>query len=949
MIFISHSSRDNHRALRLHEWLRAQGYGDVFLDIDGRQGLVPGQSWQDALKRAGENCQAVIVMVSPDWASSRWCLTEFLLANQLGKRIFPVLIAPTDFKDIPVELVANFQFADISSPALEADGLERLACGLRQAGLDPSHFTWPPPDAPRRVPYRGLEALEETDAAVFFGRDSAITRGIDTLRRIRDGAPERLVAILGASGAGKSSFLRAGLLARLQRDRDNFLCLPVLRPEQTAMTGPHGLRQCLFAALGKRDLKSVDAALSGGPKCVADLLASLAASRARDGKPPPSLVLPIDQGEELFAPGQSEGAAFLAILATLLDPGIGVIALMAIRSDSFELLQNAPQLSGLPRLPFDLPPMAPGAFKDVIEGPARLMTPPLRIDPDLTELLMQELGETDALPLLAFALSRLVDLGAGDGRLDVADYVENIGGLAGAIEGAVEAAFRAALADPALPNTRAELESRAHDAFVPWLVQVDSSARSAKRAVARLDDLPLAARPIIPHFVEQRLLVSSLRDDAVCVEVAHEAILRHWPRLEQWIAEETDRLRALDAAVRAAVDWAAHEAEPDADAWLLHRGSRLAEAERMASQPAYGAKLGTLGRLYLDACRKAARRAARLRRTLLGAVSAAGLAIVVGSLAYVFEFEIDHAWTRWTKSKPLTAGELAALADGQVFRECTEDFVCPDMVVIPAGAFVMGSPDSEADRAEREGPQRMVTFARSFAVSRFEITFAAWSQCVAQTDQRALVRAGREGRPRVGCAPVSNSGFSKGLSADKAAQLPAINLSWDDAKAYVAWLNEMVHGTPDGPYRLLTEAEWEYAARAGSIAAYPWGDAATEICAQANLMTAATKERYPWFIGDPAACEDGYVESAPAGSYPPNAFGLFDMNGNVWEWVEDCYVPYAAAPDDGSAVPSNACDVRVLRGGSWLMGPSGIRSAYRGRFEPVNLDNNTGFRIARTL
>lgn len=242
-IFISHSGRNNEQAVRLRDWLRADGWGDSVLDLDPQHGLAPGQRWQEELKKAGERCSAVVVVVSPDWLASKWCQVEFLLASQLGKRIFGVIVAPTPFAELPVELTAHYQLVDISDETTIPEGLERLRFGLQRAGLHPKDFPWPPPNEPDRAPYRGLRTMEQADAAIFFGREAPIIKGLDTLRRMRDGTPERTLVILGASGAGKSSFLRAGLLARLDRDEEHFLALPTVRPEPAVLTGPQGLLQ----------------------------------------------------------------------------------------------------------------------------------------------------------------------------------------------------------------------------------------------------------------------------------------------------------------------------------------------------------------------------------------------------------------------------------------------------------------------------------------------------------------------------------------------------------------------------------------------------------------------------------------------------------------------------------------------------------------------------------
>ncbi len=236
---------------------------------------------------------------------------------------------------------------------------------------------------------------------------------------------------------------------------------------------------------------------------------------------------------------------------------------------------------------------------------------------------------------------------------------------------------------------------------------------------------------------------------------------------------------------------------------------------------------------------------------------------------------------------------------GKEFQDC--DF-CPQMVVVPAGSFAMGG--------ESEGPRHRVTIRRQFAVSKYEITFAEWDACV---------QAGGCGGHRAG-----DRNWGRG-------QRPAIYVSWRDARSYVRWLRKFL----GQPYRLLSEAEWEYASRAGTRTAYPWGAAAGRD--RANCKGCGSR----W---------DGR-KTAPAGTYRPNAFGLHDMHGNVREWVQDCWhVSYRGAPADGSAWTERAdCNKRVLRGGSWNDIPWDMRSARRmsGRWKDRN--SKTGFRIALTL
>jgi formylglycine-generating enzyme required for sulfatase activity len=238
---------------------------------------------------------------------------------------------------------------------------------------------------------------------------------------------------------------------------------------------------------------------------------------------------------------------------------------------------------------------------------------------------------------------------------------------------------------------------------------------------------------------------------------------------------------------------------------------------------------------------------------------------------------------------------------GQSFRDCAND-VCPEMVVIPAGSFVMGSPASEPGRYDNEGPQRTVSIAR-FAVGKYDITFDQWAACV-------------NGEGCTSNPNPSDNGWGRG-------NRPVINVSWNDAQEYVRWLSQRTGHT----YRLLTEAEWEYAARAGTTTAYYTGDSIS--AQQASFNSSSTR---------------------PVGSYAPNNFGLYDMAGNVWQWVQDCYADsYVGHASDGSAFETGNCSDRVIRGGSWNYFPQVLRSAFRFRFSPSFRYFFLGFRLARTV
>jgi WD40 repeat protein/Tfp pilus assembly protein PilF len=646
-IFISHSSVNNAAALAVAQWLGDSGWAEHFLDITPARGLAPGERWQEALKSAADRCEAVLFLISPAWQASRWCLAEFLLAKQLGKSVFGVVVDETQLEELPREMTAEWQLCDLmrgtarrsfrvsqepivpeTEVSFAEDGLARLRIGLQRAGLDPVSFPWPPHSDPNRAPYRGLKALEPEDAAIFFGREAAIVRGLDALRGVRDRGVERLFVILGASGAGKSSFLRAGLWPRLVREDRHFLPLPVIRPERAAISGATGLAASLEVAFRVRGRARTRAAVNetlkqhDGLDCLLAELQALAMSPIEHGASPPTVIIAIDQGDELFgADGGTEAERFLDMLAltlstTALDGATALtvrqraLAIVAIRSDAYERLQTSPRLVHLAPYLFSLPPVASAEFKAVVEGPARRHTEAghrLAVDPALTERLVHETEGADALPLLAFTLERLFVEHGGAGKLCLDDY-EALGGVRGSIEAAVEAAFAEPGREPPVPADKALRDHLLRSGFIPWLARVDPDTEDPKRRVASWEEIPGDARPLLERLIEQRLLVRDRRrlgrhEDAVVVEVAHEALLRQWPMLTNWLREDAQALKILDAVQRAAAEWAKNRGEVGGvEAWLVHTGERLTAAEALRRAD-FKRLLGADGQAYLDACR----------------------------------------------------------------------------------------------------------------------------------------------------------------------------------------------------------------------------------------------------------------------------------------------------------------------------------------------------------
>jgi formylglycine-generating enzyme required for sulfatase activity len=399
----------------------------------------------------------------------------------------------------------------------------------------------------------------------------------------------------------------------------------------------------------------------------------------------------------------------------------------------------------------------------------------------------------------------------------------------------------------------------------------------------------------------------------------------------------TRPLTELSKALRQDIDWirehtrlgelvARWEARGRPESLLL-RGDDLVAAQSWAEQRRPSAPgltdlmrmfitlSNNMEALYLAKSRATERRMHRIQ----GLVWALLIAVIVVLVGWINQSFLKEQWRWYTVTRPyvnakvkpyaLTSTAEVALKSGDSFRECLKD--CPDMIVVPAGSFTMGSPIGEIGRTQSEGPQHVVTIGRPFAVSKYEVTFAEWDACVAFGN----------------CDPHKIEGAVVG------GRQPVVNVTWDDAKQYAAWLSQMT----GKHYRLLSEAEYEYAARAGMQTIYPWGDEIGKNNANCEGCGSQWDSK----------------QSAPVGSYPANQFGLYDMVGNVWQWVEDCWHDnYNNAPVDGSPwIEDGSCKFRVERSDSWRGSPTAElpRSALRDKDAPGNRNDIVGFRVARTL
>jgi WD40 repeat protein len=634
-IFVSHSSLDNDISAEIMVWLRSNGFDQTFLDIDKHAGIQPGTNWERTLYQQIDSAHAVILVLTPHWLESKWCFAEFTQARALGKSIFPVIVAPGG---------ERFIAPDIQQLDLRSDrqgGLAQLARELTQIALDAQGgFAWDQ----RRPPYPGLLSFQAEDAAIYFGRDDDVRRLIERLNARRVQGPPKLIALLGASGSGKSSLVRAGVLPRLQRDRRNWIVLPPFRPRND----PVGeFARAAAEALGKPDEWRAwrDRFASSDPgQALAELTEAL---QTAAGSREAWLLLSIDQAEELFTVTPPEEAqSFLRIVKAAADERSMFIGLITLRSDYLEQLQVAAE--DVVRFEeFSLGPLPLNRIRQIIEGPARVAG--LKVEEGLISAAVADAGTEDALPLLAFTLRELYDRyvddrnGGGTARqLSLVHYAalgDPSGGL-NPLENSVRKRADEVLAEA---NPSPEDLQALREAFIGGLVWINSEGEYSRRP-ARLDTIPEKARPILAKLEAARLVIFGEEGGQRTVEVAHESLLRKWPRLRGWLDEERDFLLGRMQLDHAMADWQkAGEADKRS---ALVRGLLLSRARQwLVDHPR---SLNEAEKAYIAASvaeeEAEKRRGRRLRNLLIAGVAAViAIVIVAGGVVFMAEQNAETA------------------------------------------------------------------------------------------------------------------------------------------------------------------------------------------------------------------------------------------------------------------------------------------------------------------
>ena len=873
-IFLSHSSQDNPIAEQVKARLEQWGHRSIFLDFDPEHGISAGRDWEKELYAKLRECRAVIVLCSHASMASRWCFAEMTHAKALGKPVFPIKI-----DNVQVDrLLTSVQVIDATAGWDEA--CQRLEKGLVAAGLDPKDlFDWDH----RRPPYPGLPAFQEQDAAIFFGRDKEIREGQASLNRLQQFGGPRLTLMLGASGSGKSSLMRAGLLPRLKRDL-RWVVIDPFRPlsapfEELARVLSKRFSQAAEAEKGTpTDVARVREQIQWDEhevqKSVDTFLELIKELRETAGSREAVVLLMIDQCEELLTSGANEeGDQFLVFLRAVLDrKDSHLMVLATLRSDFLGSFQEHPAIRGLRVEPFAVPQMEVDDFALVIEGPAGVGG--LQLGSGLVQAMINDTKTSDALPLLAFTLRELKEGFGDDKLLTLEEYrdKDKLGGLEGSIARTAEAVLKAKpLSEKETTDLRSALMS---------MVRVNDKDQYAKQP-AQWNDLPASSHDVLKRFVTARLLIASGDENERTLEVAHEALFRAWPRLADWLQDNKSFLVWQQRLNAKRKEWEGSHRSAD----LLLRGLPLTEAvDWFKKKPD---DLSPVEREFVTVSRN------RKKKNLIAAATIAGLVLmVIGGTTWL-----------WQKGYSL---DQAGLKVQSIFVSIHH---VPEMQRVSAGTFRQGDTHDRGDQTEQ--PVREVR-VKAFAIGKFEVSFEEYD--------RFAIATGRE---------LPNSqGWGRGKQ-------PVINVSWQEARDYADWLSRQTGQR----YRLPTESEWEYAARSGG---------------QDDIWAGTSDEEQLEMYAVYAANSQNRTASVGANyGRKPNAIELYDMSGNVFEWVEDCaHNNYDGAPKNGSAwleANGGLCQGRELRGGSWLNGPGYLRVSARYGTGAGIRNGTIGFRLAQDI
>jgi formylglycine-generating enzyme required for sulfatase activity len=946
-IFFSYNNKDYDDVSVVAQLLSKDRF-DIALD---RWYLKPGRTWLEALEKVIYSCRVVLVFLGPH-GLGRWQVREKNLAldRQAENKDFLVIPVLLPGSDPPLGFLSLNTWIDLRNRSAWRN--EAFLSGLKHALNDDFRQVFD--NEPKLVsenicPYRGLKFFREEDSSFFFGRSSFVER----LEKVV--AKSNLVAVLGASGSGKSSVVRAGLLPFLRSTRsdknweigtmvpgeaplDNLATLltSIMNPK---LEDRHSLR---------KKAEEMSEALISGRESLAKLIARILENQPGTDR----VMLVIDQWEEIYTLSGSEQQSDLFIDELLNATASGDLSVvLTVRSDFYtQLLENNNLFSRLQDSFVGVSAIGSLEMLQVINQPAKMVG--LMVQVGLAERILEEVeNQPGKLTLLEFVLELLWKRRQNNTLTH--DAYKEIGGVRGAIATHAESVFNETL----INNQKIAKRIFLRLVRPEFLIDSDrSSFRHTKRSIS-FSDFDDESKPIIRLLADEHLIVTSRKESTgeEIVDIIHEALIEEWERLTNWIDQDQKFLEWREQFrpyMNAAI------AKNFIEGTLL-QGELLKEALLWMSQ-----RQSDFGNLELQYVQKSALKVYRRTRSRkikfaysLVFVSLIG-SVGMGNYLHLDFFDWFHYSTKsFTFRNPNIdeSGRVVSESEG-IARYFEEDFgngVTLEMVKIPGGEFKMGTsesditlwnlqeeigrmyPDSNCGdvgsfpcKSEvlswpvRETPQHVVKI-RPFFIGKFEITQKQWNE-IALLDS-------------------INYPLRPNIAVFKGDNLPVEMISFRAAMEFCERLSKKT----GKHYRLPTEAEWEYACRAGTESLFPFGENIQ--VSVANYYGEQPFGSAPRGISREKTTVVGSLKYA-------NKFGLYDMTGNVWEWCLDRWHDnYKGAPTDGSAwLKDSKSEYRVVRGGSWFWYASGCRSAWRGQREEAESNDknayggergNHGFRV----
>lgn len=662
-LFISHSSKDNATAMRLHTHLMRKGWGPVFLDIHPEYGMGAG-NWVEQLSRASQRCRGIVYLISNDWLDSENCRAEYTFAEFMNsqasedkKAIIPARTEEIDLSRLPGQL-PNIQLTPV--PETEIELFENIERQLTDYGLAPEAFNYNPENKPDYLPFPGLRALEGNDAAVFFGRETEIQRGLELVDQAAHSRGEtQFVSIRGGSSVGKSSLLEAGLLPRLKRKSAQYFVLDRFVPVSDPFSfAEHGRARRSFVSIlldgfrrsGENEIRrsEISDAFESTANTVAVFQRLLKAARQTSGASPEAtltLILPIDQAEDFISLDSEALKVFRDRIGQVLDLVPEIVVLSCSRADKLAELQALSPFSGRSELELKLQPIPREYLSEIIGSMAQAAEPPIAIEPGLLASMLSDIDSTmqapgDPLCLISVSLHNMLLNGRDVNRLCVDDY-KDIGGASGVVQSLVsKTSADSKISEAALVN-----------AVVPSMIDLQFDGQPLRRVVQG-DEVSPKHKPAIDALMSARIISQVGESDKPAFTVSHSAFLRLWPKLQMAINEERLKLESLRSVVHAATVWRNGATTAERKGALIHGGRRLKTIRNILKSPTYSGRFSNVISRYLSACAK------KERKKRVRVVTGAGLLVALLAGGYSANSTMNaRSWalTQATTSTPPSA------------------------------------------------------------------------------------------------------------------------------------------------------------------------------------------------------------------------------------------------------------------------------------------------------